>query len=71
MMLAPRRLDSPNGSYAGDFPALRLAACAASSRADTTCGRFGEEGPLDAFAAVDFLADAFPKIAIRTGMPLE
>ena len=37
MMLAPRRLVSPSGSSPSGLPALRLAACAASSRADTTC----------------------------------
>ena len=35
MMLAPRRLVSPSGSSPIGLPALRFAACAASSRADT------------------------------------
>jgi hypothetical protein len=69
-MLAPRWLDSPRGSNADDLPARRLAACAASSRADTTRGAAGG-ARRSALAPVGFLAEAFPKIAIPAAMPLE
>src|SRR5690348_1455125 len=56
--LAPRRLVSPSGSTPGSF-ALRLDACAASSRADIT-----RDSPLTDFAVAVFLAGGLPKIAI-------
>ena len=60
MTLAPRWLVSPSGSMPSGLPALRLAACAASSRADTTCAsRFAD------FGSGVFLDGGLPKIAME------